>query len=142
MYIFNRTKLNVNRGKTLLVLLSAFILTACASTRTFEDAGVYKGENYTISITRVPDNISSQVVYVSINGDQILDYDLRALGRDWREDNCERMSLYVNRCTFNTQYEGKAVRFVEETDAQMFQQNAYYSVYFDGVLIRRVTTPL
>ena len=52
MSVFKGTKLNTRIGKTLLVLVCAFTLSACASTRTFEDAGVYKGENYSIEITR------------------------------------------------------------------------------------------
>ena len=137
MNIFNRTKLNINIGKTLLVLLSAFVLSACASTRTFEDAGVYKGENYTIDITREDSGLFREY-RISINGDLVLTIDRDAT----KAANCQKMSLYVSRCTFDTQYEGKAVRIIQEIDGQMFQQNAYYSVYFDGVLIRRVTTPL
>ena len=59
-----------------------------------------------------------------------------------KDANCQKMSLYVGQCTYDTQYEGKAVIIIQEIDGQMIQQNAYYSVYFDGVLIRRVTTPL
>jgi hypothetical protein len=142
MSLFNGMALNLNIGKAIAMLSCALFLSACASTRTFEDAGVYQGKHYTISITRVPDNISSEVSYIAINGDQILDFDLRKLGRNWRDENCQHTSTYVNQCTFNTQYEGMAVKVIQEVDGKLYQQNAYYSVYFDGVLIRRVTTPL
>ena len=137
MYIFNRTKLSVNIGKTLLVVLSAFVLSACASTRTFEDAGVYRGENYAITITRNDTGYSREYL-ISINGDPILTIDSAAT----KAAPCQKMSLYVSRCTYETQYQGNAVRVIQEIDGQMFQQNAYYNVYFDDVLIRRVTTPL
>ena len=137
MSVFKGTKLNTRIGKTLLVLVCAFTLSACASTRTFEDAGVYKGENYSINITREDTGFSRQYL-ISIDGDQVLTIDRAAI----KAANCQQMSFYVSRCTYDTQHEGKAVRIIQEVDGQMFQQNAYYSVYFDGVLIRRVTTPL
>ena len=137
MYIFNRTKLNVPLSKTLLVLLAAFVLSACDSTRSFEDAGVYKGENYTIDITRVPTGIS-RTTTISINGEQILTISGR---EEAQGENCQQMSFYVSQCTFDTQYEGKAVRVVLERDGKPFQQAVYYSVYFDGALIRKVSTP-
>ena len=136
MSVFKGTKLNTRIGKTLLVLVCAFTLSACASTRTFEDAGVYKGENYSIEITREDVGLFREY-YISINGDQVLTIDRAAT----KDANCQKMSLYVSRCTYDSQYEGKAVRIIQELDGQMFQQNIYYSVYFDGVLIRRVTTP-
>jgi len=134
---FNGTKLNPGLGKMLLIIFGFLALSACASTRTFEDVGVYKGENYTIDITRADSGLFREY-YISINGDLVLTIDRAAID----EAPCEKMSLYVNRCTFDTQYEGKAVRIVQEADAQMFQQNIYYNVYFDEMLIRRVITPL
>lgn len=137
MYVFDGMTLSLKNSKTLFVLFCALFLSACDSTRTFQDAGAYKGKNYTIDITRVPTGIS-RATYISINGDQILAIEGKSSAR---ANKCQRTSFYVNRCTFNAQYEGKAVSIIEEMDAKMYQQNIYYSVYFDGVLIRRVTTP-
>lgn len=137
MNIFNRLDFNDTCRRMLLGLLSVFVLSACASTRTFEDAGVYKGESYTISITREDEGLFREYS-ISINGDLVLTIDRE----ETKAAPCQKMSLYVSRCTYETQYQGIAVRVIQEIDAQMFQQNAYYSIYFDGVLVRRVTTPL
>jgi hypothetical protein len=137
MYAFDGMTLSLKNSRTLFVLFCALLLSACDSTRTFQDAGAYKGENYTIGIERVDTGLF-RAYNISINGDKILTIDKSNVSGD----QCQKMSFYVSRCTYNTKYKGKAVRVIQEIDAQMFQQNAYYSVYFDGVLIRRVTTPL
>ena len=137
MSLFSGTTLSLNIGKALSVLSFTFFLSACEAPRTFEDAGVYRSENYTIEIERVPTGLT-RTTYISINGDKVLTIDGAAI----RDASCQRMSLYVNQCTFDTQYEGKAVRVIQEVDGKLYQQNIYYSVYFDGVLIRKIVTPL
>ena len=138
MYMSNKLKLNVSSRKMLLGLLLAFVLSACDSARTFEDAGVYKGDNYTFEIKRVPSGVS-RTTTISINGEQIL---LISGREEAYGTNCQRMSYYVFQCTFHTRYGGKAVRIVLERDGKPYQQAVNYSVYFDDVLIRKVSTPL
>lgn len=139
MSFFNALVDGIQSRKAACLLLGGLLLSACETPRTFEDAGVYDGDNYTIEVARVPDGLF-RIYYISINGDQILKIDRELLATP--PDRCQKVSFYVTQCNFNTQYEGKAVKVIQEVDARPFQQNAYYSVYFDGVLIRRVTTPL
>lgn len=121
----------------LVIALCALFLSACATTKTYMDTGVYKGENYTFDVTWVDESLF-RTVFFSINGDRALTIDREAQ----KNANCYKTSFYVNRCTYNTQYEDISVEVIVDTDGQMFQQNSYYIVSFDGILVRRITVPL
>lgn len=126
-------------GKTIVAAFCVASLSACEAPRTFEDAGVYKGENYAIKVERVPDGLLRDY-YISINNEQILAIDGSSVKA--QADECKKVSFYVSQCTYSTQYDGKSVRIIQETDARPFQQAVYYSVFIEGALIRRLSTPL
>ena len=126
-------------GMATVALLGAFALSGCAGTKTYQDAGVYKGENYLLDVTW-EDGAVFRTTYVSVNGDKILTIDREALRGT--AENCQQTSFYVRRCVFNTEYEGRDVEVVTTSDVQVGQQNTYYSISFDGTLIRRMTVPV
>jgi hypothetical protein len=126
----------VKNGMATVALLGAFALSGCATTKTYQDAGVYKGENYLLDVTW-EDGGFSRTTYVSVNGDRILTIDRES----YKAANCQQTSYYVSRCVYNTEYEGRDVEVVATSDGQIGQQNTYYSISFEGTLIRRMTVP-
>ena len=127
----------VKNGMATVAFLGAFALSGCAGTKTYQDAGVYKGENYLLDVTW-EDGVVFRTTYVSVNGDRILTIDREA----FKSANCQKTSFYVSRCVFNTEYEGRDVEVVATSDGQIGQQNTYYNISFDGTLIRRMTVPI
>jgi hypothetical protein len=115
----------------------AFLLSACASTKTYKDAGVYNGESYVFDITWEDEGFF-RTTYLSINEALVLTIDRETN----RAADCQKTSYLVIRCIYNTQYEGKAVEVVHDYDAQFYQQNSYYSISINGTLVRRITTPI
>jgi hypothetical protein len=129
----------MNSLKLLGLLVCAMLLGACEAPRTFQDAGVYQGENYTITIDRVPDGLFRNY-HISLNEERILTIEGSKLQS--QADDCRKIAFYVSQCTFSTSYGDKPVRVVMETDGRLYQQTANFSVFVDEVLVRRITTPL
>lgn len=127
----------VKNGMATVAFLGAFALSGCATTKTYQDAGVYKGENYLLDVTWEDEGFF-RTTYVSINEDRILTIDREAV----KSANCQKTSFYVSRCVFNTEYEGRDVEVVAISDGQIGQQNVHYNISFDGTLIRRMTVPI
>jgi hypothetical protein len=121
------------------IIFCAGLLTACEAPRTFQDAGVYQGENYEITVDRVPDGILRNF-HIALNGERILTIEGSKMAL--QADDCKKIAFYVSQCTFRTSYRDRPVKVVMDSDARPFQQEVNYSVYMSSTLIGKVTTPM
>ena len=120
-----------------IVLLLTLILVGCATTKSYQDAGVYNGKNYTFDVTWEDKGLFRET-YVSINDERVLTIDRVSI----KTANCQKISFYVNQCSFKAAYAGNDVDVIQTIDGQLYQQNAYYKILFNGTLVRTITTPL
>lgn len=115
----------------------SLVLAACATSKSYQDAGVYQGTNYEFDVTWEDKGLFRET-YISINGDRVLTIDRDAL----KAAPCQKTSAFVEQCAYKTEYAGKTVDIVQNVDVKMYQQNAYYKISFNGTLIRTITIPL
>ena len=120
-----------------IVFMLTLILVGCASTKSYQDAGVYEGQNYAFDITWKDKGLFRET-YVSINNERVLTIDRASV----KTASCEKISFYVNQCSFKATYAGNDVDVIQTIDGQLYQQNAYYKILFNGTLVRTITTPL
>ena len=123
--------------KNVSLILGSVALIGCASTKSYQDVGTYNGNNYVFDITWVDEGLF-RTTYLSINDTEVLKMDRETV----RAANCEKTSFYVSVCEYSTEYEGNSVEVVATQDSQMYQQNTYYSISFNGSLVERITVPL
>ena len=124
--------------RTFTLMALPWLISGCTGPTEFQAAGMHSGQKYKIEVVKGKETFNPSLS-VRLNGKEALFVKRVNMFKD---PNCQKTKVASWRCRYTTDYDGKQLVVVEETNATLASNSLNYDIYLDGDYVQRVVAAM